>query len=62
VSRAPNQCCILAVDTAARSGWALVLCGVRINSGEVSIDDDEALQGICNAAVRYTVVTSLLLL
>lgn len=62
MSRAPNQCCILAVDTAARSGWALVLCGVRINSGEVSIDDDEALRGICNAAVRYTVVPSILVL
>lgn len=58
----PNRCCILAVDTAANSGWALVLCGVKINSGEVNIDDDEALRGICRAAVRYSAVPAFLVL
>lgn len=47
----PNQCAILAVDTARNSGWALFSCGVKIDSGEVNIDDREAVLAICAAAV-----------
>jgi hypothetical protein len=50
----PHPCVVLAVDTATTSGWAIYSCGVRLNSGEVDINDDAALLGICNAAVKWS--------
>jgi len=53
-SRYPHNCVVLAVDSAARSGWSLWSCGVRINSGECDPLDAEAVDGVCSAAGKYS--------
>lgn len=50
----PHSCVVIGVDTATNSGWSIYSCGVRLNSGEVNVDNDEALLGICNAAVKWS--------
>jgi len=43
---APNECVVLAVDTAKNSGWALYVRGKYHSSGEVGIMNHGALVGL----------------
>lgn len=48
----PWLCSVLAVDTARRSGWALGLRGVLVDSGEIDTLDEPTLEIIVRAAVE----------
>lgn len=55
----PWLCCVLAVDTAARSGWCIGARGARVASGEVSVDDEPKIAQIVANAVEVASASQL---
>lgn len=48
----PWLCVVLAVDTARRSGWCIGARGARVDSGEVSVEDEPTIAQIVANAVE----------